>query len=139
MSRSYKKEPYYSCNAGSFKSWKQIVNSTYRSRCKQRIYNCKDWDELLLPIIDECGNFWNSPKDGSTRRHEKPALNQCELDLEERIKRVYRVYRWYGDEKPLEHLEKIIKEYKKDYIHGGDYCNCYSNKRNSWYWKMIRK
>lgn len=123
MSRSYKKEPYESCNAGSFKAWKQLWNKIHRHRCKIKLNTCKDWDSLVLPIFDESSNIWDSPKDGRMRRQEIPALNQCELDLESRA-------RYYG-------RDWAVRRWKFKDGHF-ESCECYSNKR-SYYWKMMRK
>ena len=123
MSNSYKKEPYHSCGAGNFKSWKRAVNGILRSRSKIRINVCLDWEELIMPKINECGEYWTSPKDGRSARHDKPALNQCEIDLHN--------YRMWG----MTH----ISWYKTNVDGHKINCNCYDNKAKSWYWKMMRK
>jgi hypothetical protein len=123
MSKSYKKNPFFSCRVGSFKSWKQEINRTYRTKCKQLINNCKDWDNLIIPIIDEVGNFYNSPKDCYGRYQEKPFENQCLIDEYERLICWEYHFKWrYTLNKKRHHK----------------YCNCYGNKRG-WYWKMMRK
>lgn len=125
MGKSYKRNPYHSCNAGSFKEWKQIWNQIHRHNCKIAINTCKDWDELILPTLDESSDIWDSPKDGRMRRVETPALNQCEIDEHQYItlegSRKYRI-KWYTRDKTGHHC----------------LCDCYTNKRGR-YWKMMRK
>jgi hypothetical protein len=122
VSRSYKKEPYESCESGSFKAWKQCCNQTYRHECKIKINTCDDWDALVLPLFRKKFDIWDSPKDGRMHREEVPALNQCEVDSQK--------YKCAGFR-----LSSSLVELKDGHKIS---CNCYTNKK-SWYWKMMRK
>ena len=123
MSRSFKKEPYYSCIPGSFKSWKQAENTTYRAKCKQALIKCDNWDEFLLPKPKR-NIFW-SPKDccWMGRRQKKPLINECEIDAQES-----KTDGWIWE----------IDHFKLNEAGHHKYCECYTNKRSS-YWKMMRK
>lgn len=127
MSRSYKKEPYYSCKVGSFKEWKQITNRKFRSRSKQILEKCEDWENLILPHKYEIWDIWDSPKDGMMWRQKVPYINQCEVDIYQARNSWYSSFSGY-----FERRYKPTNEHLKD-------CNCYSNKRNSSYWRMMRK
>lgn len=121
MSRSYKRSPYHSCNAGSFKEWKQIWNQIHRHNCKILIDICKNWDNLVLPTFHESSDIWYSPKDGRWRRVDTPAINQCEIDEHKAT-----MSRWSRS------------MYTRNKTGHHKVCNCYGNKRSQ-YWKMMRK
>jgi hypothetical protein len=100
------------------------------------INTCEDYDALIIPVLNDYDTLWGSPRDGRNRWQETPYLNQCEVDLERAIKRIYR---WYGEARTEEQLAGRIERERKEYTHGGKHCNCYSNKRHAWYWKVRRK
>lgn len=60
MSRSRKKSPYYSANAGSMNSWKRIFNRRYRAICKDLI-DKRDWD--IIPKMNRVTSIYDTPKD----------------------------------------------------------------------------
>lgn len=137
MSRSYRKN-VFSCivchGIHAMKQWRSKENRRLRHNSKQLINTCEDYDALIIPVLNDYDTMWGSPQDGRKHYVEKPALNQCEVDLE---KAMHRARRWYFDRQDI--LDKRIEKERKSYIHGSKYCDCYSNKRYSWYWKVKRK
>lgn len=134
MSRSYRK-PYCSIlGLRSMKRWRTQENRRLRHNTKQLINNCLDYDALIIPVLNDYDTLYGSPRDGRNRYQKKPLLNQCEVDFE-KVKQ--RIYVWY--EHSPEDIAEAIKRNEKDYIHGGKHCECYSNKRHAWYWKVRRK
>lgn len=121
MSRSYKKNPYYSCDARTFKEWKQTINQAYRTACKQLINTTEDWDAFILPPHRDSRDRWNYPKEDRRRRQSVPAINQCEVDVHEWRHSPYSFY-----------LKRLNEDGHLEW------CNCYTNKRSK-YWKMMRK
>ena len=135
MSRSYRKNVFASfVSGGGMKAWRSQENRRLRHNAKQIINTCEDWDNLIIPILNDYDTLWGSPNDGRKKPWSKPYLNQCEVDLEKWIRWSYR---WYAHNPEV--VERRIREYKEKYIHGSKYCYCYDNKRNSWYWKLKRK
>jgi hypothetical protein len=123
MSRSRKKEPYYSCKPGSFKAWKKEINGEHRARCRQALRTCEDWDTLLMPDRNKKYTLWDSPKDGCSWRNEKPQKDECLRQLAG----------WMGYPWSYKRMLKEIEEtghLKR--------CNCIDNK-NGTYWKVLRK
>jgi phosphoribosylformylglycinamidine (FGAM) synthase-like amidotransferase family enzyme len=126
MSRSKRKFPVGAfCNAGSMKLWRRSVNKRLRHNCKQKLNTCRDWDSLILPVIDEDGNMYDSPKDGRYHIKEKPDDDECFRDNQ--VGWLYSSYKgkWY-------------ERYPLNEQGHHDSCNCISNK-NGWYWKSFRK
>lgn len=60
MSRSRKKVCYPNRNSGSMRFWRRTVNKRMRAMSKQTLFQ-QDWDNLLMPLIDEAGNTWDAP------------------------------------------------------------------------------
>ena len=134
MSRSYRKNVFGSWgSSSSLKGWRTQENRRLRHNAKQLINTCLDFDNLIIPVLNDYDTLWGSPQDGKKRPIPVPFLNQCEVDLEKDIRRAYR---WYEFRPDL--LEKSIERAKKRYVHGSYECDCYSNKRG-WYWRMKRK
>lgn len=124
MSRSYKKNVYSTfISSNGMKEWRTHINRKLRHKAKQLINNAKDYDAMILPILDEIGDLWNSPLDGKKRWQKKPYLNQCEVDKE-------RYYNSYGS---------LPSWREKYYVENTKHCNCYPNKRYSWWWRLKRK
>jgi hypothetical protein len=47
------------------KYWRREVNKKLRHNSNIVINTCVDWDELILPIPRDCGDYsWDSPRDG---------------------------------------------------------------------------
>lgn len=64
MSRSRKSVSISTMNAGSMKWWKRSVNKTVRHRAKQLLRTIGDFDELIIPVQNDGGTLWDSPRDG---------------------------------------------------------------------------
>lgn len=128
MSRSYRKNVFdsYVCySSKSMKAWRTQENRRLRHNSKQLINTCEDYDALILPVLDDYDTMWGSPQDGKKHIIYKPALNQCDLDYYEYVRKgsswnVFAI-RYHG----------YANGHFKD-------CRCYSNKR-SYYWKVKRK
>jgi len=71
MSRSYKKHCYsFFVVLDSQKEWKRLVNREIRRGARQLLHLKGDDEDLLFPTIDEIGNVYCSPADGT--RHYTP-------------------------------------------------------------------
>ena len=65
MSRSRRK-PYCWCfGGGKQKPWIQSRKRALRRATKQKLIASKDYEALILPILDEYANPWSSPRDAS--------------------------------------------------------------------------
>lgn len=126
MARSRKRQPFYSCRVGSLKSWKQVTNRAFRSRCRQIINTCLDWDELVIPLINEVDTIWSSPKDSYKcyRGQKKPYEDEC-------FRHQQKWYCWGWSKDRWTEMFKAKNGHKKN-------CECLSNK-NNYYWKAFRK
>jgi len=82
MSRSRKKVSISTINAGSMKWWRRSVNKILRSRSKQLLRTCRDYDALIMPVIDEAGTLWDSPRDGRGATFWKPFTWHTERQAE---------------------------------------------------------
>jgi len=138
VSRSYRKN-VFSCmvchGIHAMKEWRTKENRRLRHNAKQILNTCKDYDELIIPVLNDYDTLWGSPQDGRKRYVKKPLVNQCEVDLQ---KAIHFVYRWY-ERHPQSTIEEIIEKEKQRYVHGGKHCDCYTNKKHSWYWEAKRK
>lgn len=68
MSRSFCHFPAAAfAGSDSEKSWKRQYNRTYRRVVKMRLRSNWTEEDLLLPLLDEVANVYNSPKDGTKR------------------------------------------------------------------------
>lgn len=128
MSRSYYKNSFSSmvCHSRrAMKAWRSQENRRLRHSAKQLINSCEDYDNLIIPVLNDFDTMWGSPIDGRKFYVKKPLLNQCEADRH-KLKHGWSS-RWFGKK------EKDFdgQHYKK--------CTCYSNKRGAWYWKTRRK
>ena len=66
MSRSRKKHCYtYFIVLDSQKEWKRQINREMRRGVKQLLDRKYDFEDLLFPTMDEVGNAWCSPADGT--------------------------------------------------------------------------
>lgn len=124
MSRSYRKHAFdsYVCySRRSMKEWRSGENRKLRRRSKQLIDSCIDFDNLILPVLNNFDTLWGSPQDGRKHYIKTPYLNDCEVrayrDITELGYDLDRLRRWHGFNG--EHFR---------------YCRCYNNKR-SYYWK----
>jgi hypothetical protein len=113
------------------KQWRTRENRRLRHNAKQIINICENYDNLIIPVLNDYDTLWGSPQDGRKRYIPKPALNQCELDLQRYL---ISSFRWYGTISE-ERLDKLVNSFR----HGGRDCECYSNKRHCSYWKIKRK
>lgn len=67
MSNSYRKTPVIGNCSHSDKPGKVIANRTLRTRVRQTLRTCTDYDGLILPLLREVSNVWDFPKDGKHR------------------------------------------------------------------------
>jgi hypothetical protein len=67
MSRSYRHSPFKGNGANSDKPGKIQANRTLRFAVRQAINSCRDWDNLVVPLLREVSNVWDFPKDGKGR------------------------------------------------------------------------
>lgn len=67
MSRSYRHSPFMGFCADSDKPGKVIAHRKLRAATRQVIVNCRDFDDLILPLLREVSNVWDFPKDGKGR------------------------------------------------------------------------
>jgi hypothetical protein len=67
MSRSYRHSPFIGHAAHSDKPGKVIANRTLRAASRQALANCRDFDDLIMPLLREVSNVWSFPKDGKGR------------------------------------------------------------------------
>ena len=129
MSRSYRKNVYASIfGSRSMKAWRTQENRRLRHNAKQLINICNDYDNLIIPVLNDYDTLWGSPQDGTKHLVKKPLLNQCERDSEKWRMQVNR-YSWGGGRHEL-NKEGHLKNYS---------CSCYSNKRSAYYWCVKRK
>lgn len=76
MSRSYKKHCYsYFATCNSQKEWKRLVNREIRRGARQLLQSKSENEDLLFPTIDEIGNVYSSPADGT--KHYTPYLEKA--------------------------------------------------------------
>jgi hypothetical protein len=64
MSRSRKKVSISTLNSRTMKLWKRSVNKIIRHRAKQLLRTTTDFDSLVMPIQNDGGTLWDSPRDG---------------------------------------------------------------------------
>lgn len=122
MSKSFKKHAFHSYDG--HKKDKQLRNRINRSRLKQYINTCVDWDSFLLPDERSLDDPWADFDFYCSCPYTIPALNQCQLEAQR-----YDTWR----ENYAERYWKFDGEHL-----GRDSCNCYTNKRSRW-WKAKRK
>lgn len=67
MARSYRHSPFMGFCAHSDKPGKVIANRRLRARVRQAIVNCRDFDNLVVPVLREVSDVWDFPKDGKGR------------------------------------------------------------------------
>jgi hypothetical protein len=135
VSRSIRKRAFGSWHSGSMKEWRTKENRRLRHNSKQLINNCEDYDALIIPVLNDYDTLWGSPQDGRKFYQETPLLNQCEVDF---YNLDYQRWRWirYKDVNLFQMMYDPNAKYKGE--HPNEYCNCYHNKRSS-YWKNRRK
>lgn len=125
MSRSYRKNVFGSwVSPPSMKAWRTQENRRLRHNSKLLINNCKDYDSLVLPVLNDYDTLWGSPQDGRKKPWPQPLLNQCEWDAH-KYRHSYNRWGWYNPHYEL----------KNGHL---DPCHCYDNKRQ-WYWQLKRK
>jgi hypothetical protein len=66
MSRSYRHTPILGHGGGSEKQDKRIYNRRLRSRVRQMLHSCADFDAVLLPKVREVSELWDMSKDGKS-------------------------------------------------------------------------
>lgn len=122
-----KRKPYYSivCGGDNMKEWRTISNRKLRRKAKQVLHNCKDYDNLVVPILREVSDVWSSPRDGNMHYYHKPLMNQCVWD------EIKYINRWGRSTIHQNSLYGFDGQHYKN-------CHCYTNKRGS-YWKLKRK
>lgn len=132
MSRSYRKNVFGSwVNSRSMKEWRTQENRRLRHNAKQLINTCEDWDNLIIPILNDYETLWGSPQDGRKRPWGVPLMNQCEWDSH-KWKHSYTRY-WAA-----ERLEEYYGLDDSGHFKNKE-CQCYHNKRNAYYWRLKRK
>ena len=68
MSRSFRHTPVIgNACAASDKPGKKIANSALRARARTALASCRDFDDLVMPLLREVSNVWSFPKDGKHR------------------------------------------------------------------------
>lgn len=139
MSRSRHRYPVQAfCSSGTMKLWKRGANKKLRTRAKQALALCEDWDKLLIPHRNEVDNIWNSAKDGKYYVNwHKPDDDEClrEWAMHEGLMWSWRLYRWVKVD-TLDENNHIIGRHRKNWTYSE--CSCISNK-NCWYWRSFRK
>ena len=66
MSRSHRRFPLFCFVGGvSQAEWKRTYNRYLRRSVRHLVSQHWDDDDLVLPILDEVANPWDSPRDGS--------------------------------------------------------------------------
>jgi hypothetical protein len=65
MDRSYRHTPIvsYTC-AKSDKPGKVLANRAFRAAERHALSGCRDYDELIMPVVREVSSVWDFPKDG---------------------------------------------------------------------------
>jgi hypothetical protein len=67
MSHSYRKTMVHGhTTSGSEKDDKRIYNRALRSRVRQNLRTCDDFEALVLPEVSDVSNPWSMAKDGKT-------------------------------------------------------------------------
>jgi len=64
MSKSYRHTMIYGHCGSSEKEDKRIYNRALRSRTRQRLRTCDDFDGTVLPEVRDVSNPWSMAKDG---------------------------------------------------------------------------
>jgi len=68
MSRSYRHTPIVgNTTARTDKPGKMIANRTLRAHTRAALHFCRDYENLLMPLLRELSNVWSFPKDGKHR------------------------------------------------------------------------
>ncbi len=62
MSRSFRRNPVLA--PSSSKEFKGTTNRKFRTAVRKRLHNCADYDRLVIPVIREVSDLYDSPKDG---------------------------------------------------------------------------
>lgn len=123
MSRSYRKNVYGTWYGyKSMKAWRTQENRRLRHNAKQLISTCEDYDNLIIPILDDYDTLWGSPNDGRKRRWKVPLINQCEFDS-------------HKCEQEWGYLSKSVQLNKDGHLSN---CQCYGNHK-AHYWELKRK
>ena len=66
MSKSYRHSPVYGHGGGSEKQDKRLYNRALRSRTRQDLRTCDDFDDVVLPEVCDVSNPWSMAKDGKS-------------------------------------------------------------------------
>ena len=67
MARSYRHSPFIGIASHSDKPGKALANRCLRTHHRDAIKTCRDFDDLMLPLLREVSNVWSFPKDGKWR------------------------------------------------------------------------
>lgn len=67
MSRSYRHSPFTGICSHSDKPGKTLANQRLRSRQRDAIKGCRDFENLIVPLLREVSNVYSFPKDGKMR------------------------------------------------------------------------
>lgn len=66
MSRSYRQTMVYGHGGGSEKQDKRLYNRALRSRTRQTLHTCDDFEAVILPVVLDVSNVWSMAKDGKS-------------------------------------------------------------------------
>lgn len=64
MARSYRHTPIMGNCSHSDKPGKVKAHRSLRANVRMAFANCRDYDDLIVPILREVSNVWDFPKDG---------------------------------------------------------------------------
>ena len=64
MSRSRKNVSIPTYKSKSMHLWRRSVNKIVRARSKQLLRTTVDFDNLIMPVQNDGGTLWDSPRDG---------------------------------------------------------------------------
>lgn len=71
MARSVKHSPFIGNCSHSDKPGKILAHRSLRAAERQALSRCRDWDDLVMPVLREVSNVWSFPKDGKHRLNTK--------------------------------------------------------------------
>ncbi len=87
MSRSYRRFSVDRiCGGESEKDWKRSINRVLRHSVRARLTHSWCDEDLILPILDDVGNEWSSPSDGTKRYRPYDAKAAARMTIFEHYK-----------------------------------------------------
>lgn len=94
MSRSRKSVSIPTYKSKSMRLWRRSVNKIVRARAKQLLRTTVDFDNLIMPVQNDGGDYYNSPRDGGGAWF-------------------WKVYSWWDDAQRERRWQDYVKGFRK--------------------------